>query len=123
MKTFHLAALAALVIGGLSVPAFAATYSGSCTSEPQSKWLPTAKVKQQYQQQGYSVRGVKSSGTCYEVSAVDNTGKKVELLVAATAGYVIPAEFVDNTGKNMELFVNPATGALVQQAGEPAAKP
>lgn len=99
MKTLHFAALAAIALSGLSFSAFASTYSGSCTSEPQSKWLSTAKVQQQYEQQGYTVRRVKTGGTCYEVYAVDKTGKKVEL------------------------FVNPATGALVQEAGKPAAKP
>jgi hypothetical protein len=30
---------------------------------------------------------------------------------------------VDKTGKKVELFVNPATGALVQEAGKPPMKP
>jgi hypothetical protein len=56
-------------------------------------------VQQQYEKLGYTVRRVKTGGTCYEVYAVDKTGKKVEL------------------------FVNPATGALVHEAGKPPAKP
>ncbi|HEU0278110.1 MAG TPA: PepSY domain-containing protein [Rhodanobacteraceae bacterium] len=99
MKTFYIATLAGVIIGGFAIPALASTYSGSCTSEPQSKWLSTAAVQQQYQKQGYTVRRVKAGGTCYEVYAVDKAGAKVEF------------------------FVNPATGALVQQAGKPAAKP
>jgi hypothetical protein len=99
MKTLYAAALAAAIIGGVMSPAMASTYNGTCTSEPQSKWLSTAAVRQQYQKQGYTVRRVKAGGTCYEVYAVDKAGTKVEL------------------------FVNPATGALVQQAGKPAAKP
>ncbi len=99
MKTLQLAALAAIAIGAMSCSALASTYSGSCTNVPKSQWLPTAKVQPQYAQLGYTVRRVKSAGTCYEVYAVDKTGKKVEL------------------------FVNPATGALVQEAGKPPVKP
>lgn len=99
MKTYRLAAVAALALAGFSASALASTYSGSCTSEPQSKWLPAAQVQQQYQKLGYTVRRVRTGGTCYEVYAVDKSGRKVEL------------------------FVNPATGALVQEAGKPPAKP
>lgn len=99
MKTSHVAALTAVAIAGFSISALASTYSGSCTSEPKSKWLPTAQVQQQYEKLGYTVRRVRTGGTCYEVYAVDKSGKKVEL------------------------FVNPATGALVQEAGKPPAKP
>lgn len=99
MKTHYFAAVAALAIGAFAIPALATTYSGTCTTEPQSKWLPTSKVQQQYEQQGYTVRRVRTGGTCYEVYAVDKSGKKVEL------------------------FVNPATGALVQEAGKPPVKP
>lgn len=99
MKTRHLAALVAIAASGCSLSALASTYSGTCTRQPQSKWLSTATVKQQYEKQGYAVRRVRTGGTCYEVYAVDKTGKKVEL------------------------FVNPATGVLVQEAGKPPMKP
>ena len=98
MKTFRLA-IAAFALAGFSVPVLASTYSGSCTSEPKSKWLPTAQVQQQYEKLGYTVRRVRTGGTCYEVYAIDKSGTKVEL------------------------FVNPATGALVQEAGKPPATP
>lgn len=98
MKSAHLAAIGGVAIAGLSFSAMASTYQGSCTSEPQSKWLSTATVQQQYEKLGYSVRRVKTGGSCYEVYAVDKTGKKVEL------------------------FVNPATGARVQEAGKPPAQ-
>lgn len=98
MKAIYLAIVTAAAIAGFSIAVPASTYSGSCTSEPQSKWLPTAQVQQQYEKLGYTVRRVRVGGSCYEVYAVDKSGKRVEL------------------------FVNPATGALVQEAGKPPAK-
>lgn len=94
MHTFTTKTLAALALSALSVSAFASTYSGSCTSEPQSKWMAEQDVKAKFEKQGYTVKRVKTGGDCYEVYATDKNGKKTEL------------------------FVNPANGALVQEAGK-----
>lgn len=94
MNAFIVKPLAAIALAALSFSALASTYAGSCTSEPKSKWMTEKQVQQKYEQQGYTVRRVKTGGDCYEVYAKDKDGRKVEL------------------------FVNPANGALVQEAGK-----
>lgn len=85
---------AALALSALSFGAFASTYNGECTNQPQSKWMKVADVKARFAAQGYSVGKVKSGGSCYEVYAKDKGGKKVEL------------------------FVNPVDASVVGQAGK-----
>ena len=72
---------AALALSALSFGAFASTYNGECTNQPQSKWMKTADVKAKISAQGYSVGKVKTGGSCYEVYAKDKNGKRVELFV------------------------------------------
>ena len=83
-----------LALSTLSFGAFATTYSGECTSEPQAKWMSIADVKARFEAQGYSVGKVKRGGSCYEVYGKDKDGKKVEL------------------------FVNPVEASVVGQAGK-----
>jgi hypothetical protein len=71
----------ALTLLALSFGAFASTYDGECTNQPQSKWMSPADVKAKFETQGYSVGKVKTGGSCYEVYAKDKNGKKVELFV------------------------------------------
>lgn len=84
----------AIVLSAASVSVFASTYSGTCTNEPKSKWMAEKDVQAKFEQQGYTVRRVKTGGSCYEVYAKDKDGKKTEL------------------------FVNPVNGTLVQEAGK-----
>jgi len=85
----------ALSLLGVAAGASASTYNGECTTRPQSEWKSTSDISARFTAQGYTVRKVKSKGSCYEVYAVDKNGEKVEL------------------------FVNPATAAVVGQAGKP----
>jgi Uncharacterized conserved protein len=94
MNTFLPKALGVLALSTLSLSAFASTYAGSCTTEAKSNWMTPAAVQAKFEQQGYAVRRIKSSGTCYEVYAKDKDGQKVEL------------------------FVSPANAAVVGQAGK-----
>lgn len=80
---------AALTLSALSFGAFASTYDGECTNQPQSKWMKTADVKAKFQAQGYSVGKVKTGGSCYEVYAKDKDGKKVELFVSPVDASVV----------------------------------
>jgi hypothetical protein len=93
MNTHSIKLAAVLGLSTLSFGAFASTYNGTCTTQPQSKWMTTADIKARFEAKGYSVGKVKSSGSCYEVYAKDKDGKKVEL------------------------FVNPADASVVGQAG------
>lgn len=94
MNAFSIKVVTACALSALSLSAFASTYNGSCTSEPKAKWMSQQDIQAKYEKQGYTVRRVKSGGSCYEVYAKDKAGKKTEL------------------------FVNPADGALVQEAGK-----
>lgn len=89
MNKFLSTTLAALALSTLSVPAFASTYAGSCTNEAKSRWMEPAAVQSKFEQQGYTVRRIKSSGTCYEVYALDKNGKKVELFVSPADATVV----------------------------------
>ncbi|MBS0326166.1 MAG: PepSY domain-containing protein [Proteobacteria bacterium] len=72
---------AALALAALPLAAFASTYDGECTNQPQSRWMSTSDVKARFESQGYEVRKVKTGGSCYEVYAKDKDGGKVELFV------------------------------------------
>ena len=94
MNAASIKALAIIALSAVSLSAFASTYNGSCTSEPKSKWMAEKDVQATYEKQGYTVRRVKSAGTCYEVYTIDKNGRKAEL------------------------FVSPADGHLIQEAGK-----
>lgn len=89
MNKYLSTTLAALALSTLSVSTFASTYAGSCTNEAKSKWMTTAAVQAKFEQLGYTVRRIKSSGTCYEVYASDKDGKKVELFVSPADATVV----------------------------------
>jgi hypothetical protein len=94
MNAYSTKLAAALALSALSFGAFASTYDGECTNQPQSRWMKTADVKARFEARGYSVGKVKTGGSCYEVYAKDKDGKRVEL------------------------FVNPVDASIVGQAGQ-----
>lgn len=94
MQALHLKTLLAIALSAASLSAFASRYEGECTSEPKAKWMAPKDIQAKFEKQGYTVRRVKSEGSCYEVYATDKDGKKTEL------------------------FVNPADGAVVKEAGK-----
>ncbi len=92
MNAFNTKALAILALSAISLSTFASNGAGSCTREPKAKWMAEQDVKAKYEKQGYTVKRVKTEGTCYEIYAKDKNGNKTEL------------------------FVNPVDGALIQEA-------
>lgn len=64
---------AALVV--LAAPAFAA--DTTCSTSDPSKFQPISKLQDMLKAQGLTVRQVKTEGGCYEVYAVDASGKKI----------------------------------------------
>ncbi|HEY8596337.1 MAG TPA: PepSY domain-containing protein [Devosiaceae bacterium] len=62
--------LAALIAG----PAMAA---GTCATSPQSQWKPQADLVAMLKKDGLTVRQIKVEKGCYEVYAVDASGKRV----------------------------------------------
>lgn len=87
----HFLAAAALVATCAVLPfgARASTYAGECTDRPKTEWLSTAEVKTRFEAQGYTVRKMKSSGSCYEVYAIDKDGRKIELFVSPADASVV----------------------------------
>lgn len=89
MNSSSLKPLVIIALSALSFSAFASTYAGSCTSEPKSNWMTVKDMQTTYEKQGYSVRRIKSEGTCYEIYTMDKDGKKVELFVNPANGTVV----------------------------------
>ena len=67
--------LLALVLIGLTVPAFAA--GATCSTSDKSKFQPQAKLEDMLKADGLGVRQIKTEKGCYEVYAVDKAGKKI----------------------------------------------
>lgn len=95
MNSSNIKPLIIIALSAVSFSAFASTYNGSCTSEPESRWMPVKDVQTMFEKQGYNVRRIKTGASCYEVYTMNPQGKKTEL------------------------FVNPANGNIVDEARKP----
>ena len=89
LKTLGLTTIASLAASS----AFASTFAGECTKEPQAKWPTAASIETKAKQAGYTVAKSKVAGSCYEV-------------------------YASKDGKRFELFYNPMTGDLVHTAAK-----
>jgi hypothetical protein len=88
MRKFLFTAATAAVV--LSI-AGAAAAAPKCTDEPKAKWLTEDQMKTMIATLGYSkIKVFQTSGSCYEIYALNNAGKKAEV------------------------YFNPVTGAIVQ---------
>jgi len=67
--------LIALALIAVAAPAFAA--DATCSTADPSKFQPTTKLQDMLKTQGLTVRQIKTEKGCYEVYAVDKTGKKI----------------------------------------------
>ncbi|MFN0183294.1 MAG: PepSY domain-containing protein [Aquabacterium sp.] len=56
----------------------AATGLATCDSGPRQGWQPASKLEEQLKARGWQVRRIKEDGGCWEVYALDETGKRVE---------------------------------------------
>lgn len=84
--------LVALAVSALSLSALAS--NKDCTPEPKSKWQAQKDVQTSLEKQGYTVKRVKTEGSCYEAKVTDKDGKKAELIINPVDGTV-----VDEAGK------------------------
>jgi hypothetical protein len=57
-----------------ATPAFA---DATCSKAPASQFKPKATLEAQLKTDGLTVRRIKVEGGCYEVYAVDKSGKKI----------------------------------------------
>lgn len=86
-KTLSIAAIASFAASS----AFASTFAGDCTKEPQAKWPAAATAEAKAKEAGYTVAKSKVAGSCYEV-------------------------YASKGDQRFELFYNPMTGELVHTA-------
>jgi hypothetical protein len=86
MRVYALIAVAML---GLTAAA-AAEVSPSCTTEPRSKWLSEAQMKERVTLLGYKYEILKvTKGGCYEIYGRDLAGKRVEVYFEPLRGDVV----------------------------------
>ena len=72
-RAFALTTLALVI----ATPALAA--GPTCSTAPASKFQPQATLESQLKAEGLTVRQIKTEKGCYEVYAVDKSGKKVNV--------------------------------------------
>jgi hypothetical protein len=72
-------------------PAFAASYSGTCTTAAKETWMTEAAAQAKITEAGYTVTSIKTTrtGNCYEAYVMDKTGKKMELFLDPTTAKIV----------------------------------
>jgi len=75
-------------------PAFAASYSGTCTTAAKDKWMTEEAAKAKVTEAGYIVTSIKTtrSGNCYEAYVTDKGGKKMELFLDPTSAKIVHSQ-------------------------------
>lgn len=89
MKAMNVRLAAAVAL--IALP-FTAHATGSCTTEPKTKWMQDKEVSSQLEKQGYQVKRVKTEGSCYEVYALDKKGNHHEMVVNPVNGKAVSEE-------------------------------
>lgn len=87
--------LTSTVLATLTVtPAFATSYSGTCTTATKDKWMTEAAAQAKIAESGYTVASIKTTraGNCYEAYVADKSGKKMELFLDPTTAKVIHSQ-------------------------------
>jgi hypothetical protein len=79
---------------GLSCPAFATSYAGTCTTAPEDQWLAEADLQAKITEAGYKVAKIKRTrtGNCYEAYVTDKSGKRMELFLDPTNAKIIHSQ-------------------------------
>jgi len=49
-----------------------------CTDQPKAKWRPHTELQEKLTKEGWQIRRMEQSTSCYEVYAKDPKGKRVE---------------------------------------------
>jgi len=76
-----------LAMSLLPIAAFA---SPPCTKEPKTAWLSQTKMKEKIATMGYrEIKVFKTSGSCYEIYAIDAKGHKAEVYFNPVDGSVV----------------------------------
>ncbi|MXP45747.1 PepSY domain-containing protein [Allopontixanthobacter sediminis] len=68
----------------------AAFASPVCTAQPQSKWMSPAKMKAKIAKMGFkSIKVFQTSGSCYEIYAINKDGRRAEVYFNPVTGAVV----------------------------------
>ncbi|WP_370239003.1 PepSY domain-containing protein [Neptunomonas phycophila] len=80
-----------LIIAALLLTASSVTLAGpKCTDGENANWIPEDTMKQQIEEQGYSIKKFKkTSGGCYEIYGYDNKNNKVEIYFHPETGDIV----------------------------------
>lgn len=73
----------ALLVIGLQASAHE---TADCTNVPAQRWKPIAQVKQDLLKQGYQIRKLQVSGSCYELYGRDPKGERGEFFFDPSTG-------------------------------------
>ena len=77
--------LAAAILLPIAVQA-----SPPCTKEPKNAWLTETKMKEKIAKLGYrEIKIFKTSGSCYEIYAIDDKGRKAEVYFNPVDGSIV----------------------------------
>jgi hypothetical protein len=76
MKITH--ALLAPVLFALTINAAMAHGGVKCTTLPKEQWKPHTELQEKLVKEGWQIRRMEKTETCYEVYAKDPKGKRVE---------------------------------------------
>lgn len=89
MKKFFVATLATTALGLVAVQAHAGP---TCTTEPESKWIPAAEMTKRFEALGYKDDVKKlhvSKGKCWEIYGHDKAGRKTEVYFHPITGAIV----------------------------------
>ena len=82
-------ALATWLAAAILLP-IAVQASPPCTKEPKNAWLTETKMKEKIATLGYrEIKIFKTSGSCYEIYAIDDKGRKAEVYFNPVDGSIV----------------------------------
>ena len=90
MQKLMLTIAIAAPLAGLAIPAMAA--EKACTSEPTSKWISQTDAAAKAAALGFAVRSIKVENNCYDVFALDKSGKHVLAVMDPMTGKIVTTE-------------------------------
>ena len=78
---------------GLACPAFATSYSGTCTTAPEDQWMTEADAQAKITRRSELAKIKRTrTGNCYEAYVTDKSGKRMELFLDPTNASVIHSQ-------------------------------
>jgi hypothetical protein len=96
-SNLFVSSLAAASLALAAAPSHA-TGLATCASGAQDTWQPQDKLTARLKEQGWQVRRIKADGGCYEVYALDATGKRVEAYFHPRTLAPVPTGSKDHKG-------------------------